>query len=99
MNDEAEMMLADLVSEGLDFLEIRKRMPRYRLHEMRALYSQYHRAARSGQLRPVPPDFLERKAWVQSQWTQAEWGRRWVGRYAQKQETNLQQAASRLMPE
>jgi len=97
MTDEDELMLASLVEEGLDFLAIRKRMPDLRLHDLRTIYTNYKRAVRTGSLRPIPEDFQERRAWVQSQWTPHEWGTRWVGRFAQKKLTDLQQAASRML--
>jgi hypothetical protein len=97
MTDEDEMLLASLVEEGVEFLEIRKRLPDLRLHDLRTMYTHYRRAARSGRLRPIPEDFQERKAWVQAQWGTQEWSNRWVGRFAQRQETNLQQAASQML--
>ena len=97
MTDEDELTLASLVEEGLAFLEVRKRMPDLRLHGLRTMYTQYKRAVRSGKLKPIPEDFQERKAWVQSQWGTAEWGRRWVGKYAMKRDTDLHQAASKML--
>lgn len=97
MTDEDEVLLAELVSEGLSFLEVKNRLPHLRLHELRSQYTQYTRSARSGKMRPVPPDLTERIKFVQSQWSEREWGQRWVGRFAQKRDTDLQQAASLML--
>jgi hypothetical protein len=97
MTDEDEILLAELVSEGLAFLEVRKRLPDLRLHDLRTMYTQYRRAARGGKMTPVPEDFQERKAWVQSNWSPAEWGNRWVGRFANRRETDLSMAASQML--
>jgi len=97
MTDEDEVLLSELVSQGLDFLEVRKRMPDLRLHELRSQYTQYNRSARSGLMRPVPDDLAERIKWVQDQWTTHEWSTRWVGRFANKRETDLSMAASQML--
>lgn len=97
MTDEDEVLLGQLVEKGLSFLEVRKLMPELRLHELRTHYTQYQRSARSGKLRPVPPDLVDRIKFVQSQWSEREWGQRWVGRFAQRRETDLQQAASQML--
>jgi hypothetical protein len=62
MTDEDEVLLSELVSQGLDFLEVRKRIK-----------------------------------WVQDQWTTHEWSTRWVGRFANKKETDLSMAASQML--
>lgn len=97
MTDEDELLLSQLVHQGLDFMEVRKQMPQCRFHELKAAFIQTRRSARSGKLRPIPEDFAERIKFVQSQWSDREWGRRWVGRFAQRQETDLSQAASRML--
>jgi hypothetical protein len=97
ITDEDELLLASLVEQGLAFLEVRKRMPDLRLHGLRTMYTQYQRAVRSGKLKPIPEDFQKRKEWVQAQWMEGEWGKRWVGRYAQKRDTDLHQAASKML--
>lgn len=97
MTDTDEMLLASLVEQGLDFLEVRQRLPDLRLHELRCLFTQYRRQVRTGRLRPIPEDFAERKAWVQGQWSHHEWGARWVGRFAQRKNTDLQRVASQML--
>ena len=97
MTDEDELLLSQLVEQGLDFMQVRERMPQCRFHELKSAFIQSRRSARSGKLRPIPPDFVDRIKFVQSQWSEREWGQRWVGRFAQRQETNLQQAASQML--
>jgi hypothetical protein len=97
MTDEDEMLLAELVTEGLAFLEVRKRMPDLRLHDLRSMYTQYRRAVRGGKMTPIPEDFQARKAWVQANWSATEWGSRWVGRFAIRRDLDLQQAASQML--
>jgi hypothetical protein len=97
MTDEDELLLSQLVEQGLEFMEVRNRMPQCRFHELKSAFIQQRRSARSGKLRPIPEDFAERIKFVQSQWSEREWGQRWVGRYAQRQDTDIHQAASRML--
>jgi hypothetical protein len=97
MTDEDEVLLSELVSQGMAFLEVRQRMPDLRLHELRSQYTQYRRSARSGLMRPVPDDLAERIKWVQAQWSTHEWSTRWVGRFANKKETDLSMEASQML--
>ena len=97
LTDEDERALERMVTEGMDFLSIRARLPEVRLHELRQLWCQYSRAIRTGRMTPIPEDFKDRIEWVQAQWTTTEWGQRWVGRFAKRRDTDLQQAASRIL--
>lgn len=97
LTEEEELQLAVMIEEKVPFLEARKRLPHARIHELRTLWVQYTRSVRSGRLRPIPEDLDERIKWVQSQWSPQEWGARWVGRWANRRDTNLQQAASRML--
>jgi hypothetical protein len=38
------------------------------------------------------------KAEITANWTKEQWSLRWVGRYGCNRDTNLTQAASKLMP-
>lgn len=97
MTDEVERRIEAWVMQGVSYLEIRHRLPEYRTHEVRNLYVQYAQAKRCGKVVPIPEDWQARKAEVQARWTEQDWSRKWVGRYAQTKDTDIHQAASKML--
>jgi hypothetical protein len=97
LSDEQELAIQQMIREGRSLCEVCGAFPEARCHDLREVYSTFRRAIRTGRMRDFPADFEDRKAWVQSQWSPEDWSRRWVGRYAQVKETDLQQAASKML--
>lgn len=97
MSEEDYNTIRDMTRAGHTYYEVASKVPHLRRHEIRALYSGFRTAThRFADL--TPEQLEEAKREVHLDWGPEEWSKRWVGRYAMKQDTNLQQAASRLMP-
>ena len=45
ITDEDEIALAEMVSQGLEFMQVREKLPLVRLHDLRNMYTHYRRAA------------------------------------------------------
>lgn len=94
---EQEALLARLINTGATLQNVLMVFSQYRSHEVRARYAAMKRPYT--RLRPVvePEEIALRQRWVQEQWEPQDWGRRWVGRYATTRDTDLQQAASKML--
>ena len=90
-------LIRDMTQAGQSYYEVASKVPHLKRHDIRAIYSGFRTAVhRIADL--TLQELEEAKARVQEDWTPEEFGKRWVGRFALKEETSLQQAASKLMP-
>lgn len=97
VTEEEYNLIRDLTRAGHSFYEVASKVPHLRRHDIRAIYSGFRTAThRIADL--TPQELEEAKLEVQSKWQPEEFSKRWVGRFALRQDTSLQQAASRLMP-
>lgn len=96
LTDEQENLIARMVGEGRSLCEVLAALQVCRTHDVRECFAHYRRQRRPAQV-PTIEDMESRRRWVQAQWGPAEWSSRWVGKLALTKETDLQQAASRLL--
>jgi hypothetical protein len=95
---EERREVARLIAEGNSFWAVATQFPQARQQTLRILWHQVVGLPSAGWV-PTEEEMRSLKSEVQSQWDEAQWGQRWVGRFAGAKEDDLQRAASRLIPD
>ncbi|NCA14360.1 MAG: hypothetical protein EBS89_09545 [Proteobacteria bacterium] len=97
LGPEQELLIARLVNTGATVQDAVMILHHFRSHEVKAMYGRIKRPY--SRLRKIinPEEIALRRQAVQERWDSRDWGRRWVGRFATTRETDLQQAASKML--
>lgn len=87
-----------LAQRGWSPVRIKNFMPQLKTHQIRRALSGLNRSRKRQSYLPDSQQIEAAKAEITANWTKEQWSLRWVGRYGCNRDTNLTQAASKLMP-
>jgi hypothetical protein len=98
LTPEEREEIRNLIAEGLTFWEVAHQYPHRRTHDLRTAWRQLRRDHRLNGWVPPPQEMEWLKEEVRKAWCPRDWSQRWVGRFANAREEDLQSSASKLMP-
>jgi hypothetical protein len=94
---EERVEVCKLFREGKTYWEVHSQFPHLRQEELRRL-GQMSRPPAKSRWNQTEAEIRAAAEEVRQSWEPIQWRERWVGRLAQRKDTDLQMEASRLLP-